>query len=123
MNQYDEKYWPAIISATPFKNWQQQLPATNDLQEHSVEIKIDGLATGEYILVASDKKELDGNKTIIGARFFYVSGISYVHNSNDYFVLNRDNGQPIAKALVQVWEQKYDYKQSRYIKEKGKRLD
>jgi len=120
MNQYDEKYWPAIISATPFKHWQQQLPATNDLQEHSVEIKIDGLATGEYILVASDKKELDGNKTIIGARFFYVSGISYVHNSNDYFVLNRDNGQPIAKALVQVWEQKYDYKQSKYIKEKGK---
>ncbi|MFZ1311948.1 MAG: alpha-2-macroglobulin, partial [Chitinophagaceae bacterium] len=56
MNQYDEKYWPAIISATPFKHWQQQLPATNDLQEHSVEIKIDGLATGEYILVASDKK-------------------------------------------------------------------
>lgn len=72
MNQYDEKYWPAIISATPFKHWQQQLPATNDLQEHSVEIKIDGLATGEYILVASDKKELDGNKTIIGARFLCI---------------------------------------------------
>lgn len=53
---------------------------------------------------------------------FYVSGISYVHNSNDYFVLNRDNGQPIAKALVQVWEQKYDYKQSKYIKEKGKAI-
>ena len=29
-------------------------------------------------------------------------------------------GNRLAKAAVQVWEQKYDYKQSKYIKEKGK---
>ena len=29
----------------------------------------------------------------------YVSAISYVNNSNDYFVLNRDNGQPWQKQL------------------------
>ena len=40
--------------------------------------------------------------------------------TDDFFVLNRDNGQPLASAAVQVWEQKYDYKISRYIKEKGK---
>ncbi|HRF17933.1 MAG TPA: alpha-2-macroglobulin, partial [Chitinophagaceae bacterium] len=42
-NQYDEKYWPAIIAATPIRNWQQVLPSTNDLQSHSAEIKIDAL--------------------------------------------------------------------------------
>lgn len=120
MNQYDENYWPSVIAASPLKNWQQSLPVTNDLQEHSVEIKIDGLPSGEYVLVASNSKDLKGKGTIIGARFLYVSGISYVNNGNDYFVLNRDNGQPLAKAAVQVWEQKYDYKQSKYIKEKGK---
>jgi len=120
INQYDEKYWPAIIEANPLKKWQQALPVTNDLQEHSVEIKIDGLPVGEYILVASDDADFNGKKSLIGARYFFVSGISYVNNSNDYFVLNRDNGQPLNKATVQVWEQKYDYKQSRYTKEKGK---
>ncbi|MEO6612145.1 MAG: alpha-2-macroglobulin family protein [Chitinophagaceae bacterium] len=119
-NQYDEKYWPALIAASPQKSWQQLLPLPDDLQEHSAEIKIDGLPPGEYILAASSEKDFSSSKTIIGARFFYVSGISYVNNNNDFFVLNRDNGQPLAKAAVQVWEQKYDYKQSKYIKEKGK---
>lgn len=120
MNQYDENYWPSIISASSLKSWQQPLPVTNDLQGHSVEIKIDGLPSGEYVLVASNSNDLKGNSVIIGARFLYVSGISYVNNGNDYFVLNRDNGQPLAKAAVQIWEQKYDYKQSKYTKEKGK---
>ncbi|MEO7922525.1 MAG: alpha-2-macroglobulin family protein [Chitinophagaceae bacterium] len=119
-NQYDEKYWPAIIAADPVKSWQQELPATKDLQAHSTEIKIDALPAGEYILAASNEKDFSGKKTIIGARLFYVSGISYVNSSENFFVLNRDNGQPLAKAAVQVWEQKYDYKQSTYIKEKGK---
>lgn len=119
-NQYNQEYWPALIAAKPMKNWQQALPATNDLQEHSTEIKIDGLPPGEYILAASNERDFAGDKTVIGARYFYVSAISYANNGNDFFVLNRDNGNPLAKASVQVWEQKYDYKISRYTKEKGK---
>jgi hypothetical protein len=119
-NNNDEKYWPAIIAAKPLTSWQQSLPVTNDMQVHSAEIKVDALPAGEYFLVASSDKDLGGKKTILGGRFFYVSGISYVNNLDDFFVLNRDNGQPLAKATVQVWEQKYDYKQSKYIKEKGK---
>jgi uncharacterized protein YfaS (alpha-2-macroglobulin family) len=118
-NQQDDKYWPAIIAATFQKSWQQTLPATNDLQEHSTEIKIDGLSTGEYMLVVSSDKDFS-KKAIIGARLFYVSGISYVNNNSDFFVLNRDNGQPLAKATVQSWQQRYDYTLSKYIKEKGK---
>jgi hypothetical protein len=120
MNEYDEKYWPVILGTTPVKNWEQGLPATNDIQQHSTEIKIDGLPIGEYVLLASDTKNFSGKKSIIGARYFYVSSISYVNNKRDYFILNRDNGQPLVKAAIQVWEQKYDYKQSKYIREKGK---
>ncbi|MBC7874060.1 MAG: alpha-2-macroglobulin, partial [Ferruginibacter sp.] len=119
-NQYDEKYWPAITGAIALKNWQQSLPATNDLQQHSTEIKIDALPPGEYVLIASTEKDFDSKKAILGARLLYVSGISFVNNNEDFFVVNRDNGQPLARAAVQVWEQKYDYKQSKYTKEKGK---
>ncbi|MGQ0739214.1 MAG: alpha-2-macroglobulin family protein [Bacteroidota bacterium] len=119
-NQYDEKYWPALVAAKTERSWEQKLPDTKDLQQHSSEIKLEGLPSGEYILLASDNKDFNGKKTILGARFFYVSGISYVSSSNDYFLLNRDNGQPLSKVSVQVWEQRYDYTQSKYIKEKGK---
>lgn len=121
MNQYDEKYWSSIINAEAFKMWTQQLPATNDMQEHSTEIKVDGLPAGEYVLVASNDHDFSGARMVMGARFFYVSAISYVNNNDDYFVLNRDNGQPLAKAIVQLWEQKYDYKKSKYTKEKTAR--
>ena len=116
----NEKYWSAIIAAKPVRSWEQALPATNDLQQHSAEIKIDALPAGEYLLIASTDKNFTGKKTLLGARIFYVSNISFVNNIDDFFVLNRDNGQPLANAAVQVWEQKYDYKLSKYIKEKTK---
>ena len=118
--QYDNRFWTAVAAAKSQKNWQQQLPATNDLQTHSTEIKVDALPPGEYFLAASNENDFSGTKTIIGARLFYVSNISYVNNGSDYFVLNRDNGQPLAKAVVQLWEQKYNYQSSKYEKTKAK---
>ncbi|MBL7708741.1 MAG: alpha-2-macroglobulin, partial [Chitinophagaceae bacterium] len=119
-DQYGDKYWSSILAAKAERNWQQVLPVTNDLQDHSVEIKVDALPAGEYVLVAGSDRDFKNEKTVLGARLFYVSSISYVNNSNDYFVLNRDNGQPLAKAAIQVWEQKYDYQLSKNIKVKGK---
>ena len=117
-NQYDEKYWSTIIAATPLRSWEQSLPATNDLQTHNAEIKIDALPAGEYLLVAGTTKNFDDKKAIFGARFLYVSNISYVTSGNDFFVLNRDNGQPLANAAVQIWEQKYDSKASKYYEKR-----
>lgn len=119
-DQYNDKYWSAILAAKPIRSWEQTLPVTNDLQQHSAEIKVDALPTGEYLLIAATDKNFSTKKTLLGARIFYVSNISFVNNTDDFFVLNRDNGQPFANAAVQVWEQKYDYKLSKYIKEKAK---
>jgi uncharacterized protein YfaS (alpha-2-macroglobulin family) len=115
-----EKYWPAIIAANPLKNWEQSLPATNDLQEHTTEIKIEALPAGEYLLVASTDKDFTSKATLLGARLFYVSLISYVSNNENFFVLNRESGEPLANASVQIWEKNYDYKTSKYIRQKGK---
>ena len=117
-DQYGNKYWSSIIAAKPIRSWEQALPVTNDLQQHAVELKIDGLPVGEYLLIAATGKDFSNKKTLVGARIFYVSNISFVSKEDDFFVLNRDNGQPLANASVQVWEQQYDYKQSKYIKEK-----
>ena len=73
---------------------------------------------GNIFLIATP--ENFSKNALMGARLLYVSNISFINQSKDYFVLNRETGQPLANAAVQVWEQKYDYKNSKYITEKGK---
>ena len=119
-NSYDEKFWPGILSAKPVKSWQQALPLANDLQTHKVEIKVDALPVGEYMLIASSDNSFNKDNSVTGARVLYVSNISFVANDRDFFVLDRDNGQPLSNASVQVWEQRYDGKQSKVVKEKLK---
>jgi hypothetical protein len=115
-----EEFWKLAIAASPLKSWQQSLPDPQDMQEHGAEIKIDGLDKGEYILLAGAEKDFNKKNSLVGARMFYVSTISFVNSGGDYFVLNRDNGQPLANAAIQVWEQKYDYSSYRYVKQKEK---
>jgi hypothetical protein len=118
--RYDNQYWKNLLAAKPIRTWDQALPETGDLQQHRTEIRIDGLQPGEYILIASTDQDFNNEKAMIGARVFYVSNISFVENDDDFFVLNRDSGQPLMNATIQVWEQQYDYKQSKYIKKAGK---
>ncbi len=118
-NYYDDKFWSKLVNASPIRNWEQGLPTINDLQKHSVEIKIDALPGGDYFLLTSTDKNFSVKNSLLGARLFYVSNISYVNNGPNYFILHRETGQPLANASVQIWEQRYDYKTSKYIKEKG----
>ncbi len=116
LNYYDEKTWAQLIKMPAIRNWQQALPSTNDYQTHSIEIKIDELPVGEYILLAASDNF--SKEAVIGARLFYVSNISFVNNENDFFLLHRETGKPLSAASVQIWQQQYDQKQSKYIKQK-----
>ena len=117
-NPYDEKFWNALLSIAPVKNWQQTLPSTYDLQEHAVEIKIEALPAGEYILLASPDAAFDKKNSPLGAQLFYVSNISFIGQGAQFFVLHRESGQPLANAAVTVYTQQYNYKTSQYNKVK-----
>lgn len=117
-NRYDEKYWSLLLAQTPIKTWSQALPAAPDLMQHSVEIKVDGLPVGEYILVASARNDFNRGQAPLGAQLFYVSSISYIHQGSQFFVLHRESGQPLTGAAVQVYQQQYDYKNYRYSRVK-----
>ena len=66
-----------LVSVTPMRNWSQLLPDTKDLQEHAAEIKVDGLPQGDICLSLLPRKDFNPKTGILGARFFYVSNISY----------------------------------------------
>jgi hypothetical protein len=110
-----EKLWKAYTALTPLKSWSINLPDLQDYQQHATEIKTDGLGSGTYLILASIDPGFSLSKNIIARQLTYVSNISYIHtNANDYYVLDRDNGQPLAKATVQIWEKKYNYSSNIY---------
>ncbi|WP_221390185.1 alpha-2-macroglobulin [Dyadobacter sp. NIV53] len=108
-----------LTSATSVRSWEQALPDTKDHQQHSAEIKVDALPIGEYIVLASAETEFNGKKSNIGARLLYVSNIGFVQKEDDFFILNRDTGQPLAKANVRIWNSNYDYSTRISRKQKG----
>lgn len=112
----DEKDWKAIQAISPIRNWQQPLPQTADYQQHSVEIKVDALPLGSYLLLASYTV---GRESISGAQAFHVSGISYVGRGNQFFVLHRQTGGPLSGAQVQTAQRQYDYNLRRYQRKTG----
>jgi uncharacterized protein YfaS (alpha-2-macroglobulin family) len=110
-----EKTWEFYTTMKPVKSWSISLPDLQDYQEHTTEIKIDGLANGTYFILASIDPNFSVKKNILAKQQTYVSNISYIHtNANDYYVLDRDNGQPLANAAVQIWESKYNYNTNKY---------
>jgi uncharacterized protein YfaS (alpha-2-macroglobulin family) len=111
--------WNLLTNSQPVRAWEQALPDTKDYQQHSVEIKVDGLPVGEYVLLAATNADFKGSKTLIGARLMYVSNISFVQKERDFFILNRDSGQPLAGANVTLWDRSYDYSTRRYGWKKG----
>jgi len=114
-NYYQDTYWRRLLQLPVLKSFSQDLPATGDYQEHRTEIKIDALPVGEYALVASASPGFELSKNPLAVQFFYVSSIASVNSGSDHFVLNRESGQALARAAVQVWDQVYDYKFSKNV--------
>jgi Bacterial Alpha-2-macroglobulin MG10 domain/Alpha-2-macroglobulin family/MG2 domain len=105
-----DKLWAYYVGLKPQKSWSVTLPDPQDYQSHAAEIKIDGLSNGTYVILASIDENFSLNKNIIAKQLTYVSNISYIHNNNqEYYVLHRNNGQPLANTQIQLWDLKYNY--------------
>jgi uncharacterized protein YfaS (alpha-2-macroglobulin family) len=95
-------YWYKLAKLRSFREGIQVLPATHDYQNHNVELKIDALPIGSYMLLASTGKGFVDSTNRLCRVYFTVSSLSYIKNDKDYFVLNRETGQPIANAVIKV---------------------
>ena len=110
-----ETSWNTMVKLKSLKSWKQALPNQQDYQEHAVEIKIDGLQNGIYFILASIDPDFSLSQNIIAKEVMYVSNISYIlNNKNELYVMDRDNGQPLANATVQLWQQSYNYTSRKY---------
>lgn len=110
----NDEVFQKLISEEILKDWMQSLAKTDDYLSHSVEVKIDALPVGEYVLLASVSKDFSLDKNPLAVQYFHVSDISFINSGRQYFVLNRTTGQPISGAKVQVWDQEYNYNSREY---------
>lgn len=109
-NMFEEAYWKYITRLQPFTKQQYEFPSTDDYRMHRVEIKIDALPVGEYLIVASNDSSFNvAEKTLLVAGTLHVSNIAWINNGEDYFVLHRETGQPLSQAKVQVYTRQYNY--------------
>lgn len=115
---YDTTLYQFIAKQTPFRQFSQPLPVTNDYQQHSTEIKIDGLPAGRYLLVTSGNSQFTKDNGTVGIQIFTVSAISYLQYGADYFVLNRETGQPISNAKASFTKNEWNSRLRKYIKSK-----
>ncbi len=115
---YRDSIWSSLLHKTPIRSWAQELPKTNDLQEHLVEIKIDPLPIGEYFIIASIEDNFSTKDNILAAALTHISNISYVTFENNIFVLHRNTGHPLSNTKVHLWQSRYNYTTSKQRKEK-----
>jgi len=106
--KYENRFWSKLVALKPFKAWQQKMPANSDYREHSVEIKVDGLAPGRYLLVGSMDDDFGLKENPMAVAVFSVSNISFVSRGRDYYVLHRSTGKPLDNARIVIWTRVYD---------------
>ena len=105
----EDVWWTKHINLKPVQSRTQKLPDAGDLRSHSAEIKIDGLPQGKYMVLVSGSPNFSLSREALAASVFYVSNLAHVRSDENFFVLDRNTGQPKANATVQLWYSSYDY--------------
>ena len=115
----EEKFLQYFTPKVSIKSGSYALPDDGDFQEHAVELKLDGLPVGEYMILLSHDANFKTEKNAIAYAYTTITAISYVHrNTNDggteLYLLNRETGEPMAGVSASLYFQEYNYKKSAY---------
>jgi uncharacterized protein YfaS (alpha-2-macroglobulin family) len=107
------------------RKWRLSLPDREDYRNHSVEIPLNALPPGDYVLLVSDNKDFSIKEQAVTTTFFTVTSISYVlkNNSNngsyDVYVFDRKSGLPLPQAKVNTLYSFYDYDLRKHVNKVG----
>ena len=100
---YGSIFWVRLLQMPAVRSWWQDLPDTKDYNSHQAEIAVGSLPPGHYGIVAGTNADWSLKESTMCLLDLYVSRISWISDGDDYFVLDRQSGQPLAGASVQVW--------------------
>ncbi|HRO42246.1 MAG TPA: alpha-2-macroglobulin family protein [Flavipsychrobacter sp.] len=105
---YTQNLNKEILAFRALKEWNVNLPATEDYERHSAEVKIDALKNGAYALIISSKENFEKEDNILSYAVFQVSRLSAISGNGQGFALDRKTGDPIKNANVDFYRQRYN---------------
>lgn len=109
----DSTYWKEMATLAYTKASLQALPVTNDYRQNKVEIKIDALPSGQYILLASNNKNFSDTERLL-TQDIIVSHLAYINKGDDYYVVDRESGKPLPGIKAKVNLHYYNNKSRSY---------
>ncbi len=99
--------------------WNLKLPDDGDFQSHSAEMALPVLPRGYYIVLISPNPDFSFTTEPVAFTPLWITDISYISREADkggydVYVLDRDDGTPLADVRVTAYRRDYDYQQRQY---------
>jgi uncharacterized protein YfaS (alpha-2-macroglobulin family) len=115
----EQKFIEYFVAKTPLKNGSYVLPDDKDYQLHSLEVKLDALPEGEYMILFSHQPDFKTSGNGLAYAFTTVSNLSYVHRpvsdgGTEFYVLNRQSGAPLTNVKADIYTNHYNYQRNSY---------
>ncbi len=115
----EEKFIEYFIPKPVIKSGKFNLPDDKDYQQHSIEVKLDALPVGEYMILLSHRADFGISGNAFAYAFTTITNISYVHRSEknantELYVLHRQTGAPLDGVVADVYSDQYNYKKQNY---------
>jgi uncharacterized protein YfaS (alpha-2-macroglobulin family) len=121
---YGQELIEKYLKFKPVKEISVKLTDDGDFQTHAAEIKMPELPTGYYVVLVCNNNNFSINNNVFAYSNFWVSNISYISRqkpdySYDFYLMNRETGEPLANASAQMYFERYNYVTSSYEYIKG----
>jgi uncharacterized protein YfaS (alpha-2-macroglobulin family) len=115
----EEEFIRYFIAKNPVKTGNYKLPDDGDYQEHKLEVKLEAIPEGEYMVLFSHAADFKTDANGLAYAFTVISNIGYVHRtlkdgSTEFFVLNRQSGEPISGVTATIYTQRYSSSKGEY---------
>ncbi|MBP9151624.1 MAG: hypothetical protein KBF73_05015 [Flavobacteriales bacterium] len=92
-----------------------QVPNPGDFRQHSIELPLEGLPIGTYVVFVGSDSKLSTNAEVVAYSIITVTDLALVKRSSDdgqtvLKVVSRDSGKPHANAKIELLSLVYDRK-------------
>ncbi|MBK8614119.1 MAG: hypothetical protein IPN85_11710 [Flavobacteriales bacterium] len=103
-NSWDEERVQKLVKLAPVLQWTVALPDDGDLNEHRVELPVEGLPPGRYTLLTSNDAAFTYKKSLVVATSFHCTQLAAtqreVLKGEEVLVVHRGTGAPLSDATV-----------------------
>jgi hypothetical protein len=122
--EYDEILIDHYNKKTPLHSFSYTLPDDGDFQQHTAEVKVPGLSSGEYLIMAASSEAFTYKEQAVCFAFTRSNSISYIYRTDinrdmDFHVMHRETGKHLEAVSAKLSYQKYDYKLGKYVNMDG----